>query len=65
MGLKKVLHLESCSLTDEQIMFKLAEAQRKNMREVEFSTPERIVRVKVRGVDPAGIMRGYIHPPAR
>ncbi len=59
MSVKKLFGLESFSITDEEIMRRLEDAYRKHLHEVEFSSPNRRVKVKIKDVNKAGIMRGY------
>ncbi len=57
MGVKQLLGLEACDISEEEIMRRLQEASRREFPHVEFRNGGQVVRIKVHGVDPAGIMR--------
>ena len=59
MSVKKLLGLDNFSITEEEIMHKLEDAYRRHLHEVEFSSPKRKVRIKIKEVDKAGMMKGY------
>ena len=59
MSLKRILGLEAFSLTDEEIMQRLKEAQFKQLHEIVFTSGKKEVKVKICGVEPLGITRGY------
>ena len=57
MGVKQLLGLEACDVSEEEIMRRLQEAARKQQHMVEFRNGPHRVSIKVSGVDSAGIMR--------
>lgn len=61
MALKKLLGLESMPITEEEIMQKLCEARQRKLGEIEFVTSSRKVKVKLKQVNPAGIMKEDWH----
>ena len=61
MSLKTLLGLETCVLSDEEIMRQIEEAYRKKLDEVEFSSPKRKVVVRLCQVNPAGIGKNEGH----
>jgi len=63
VGIKQLLGLEACSLTEEEIVERLQEARRQQLHEVEFLTTQKKVKVRLKQVNPAGIMRDYWHSP--
>ena len=56
MSFKTLLGLESCSLTEEEIMSKIDCAARGKVEIVEFSLPKRTVRIKINNVSRDGLM---------
>jgi hypothetical protein len=57
MALKNLLGLESFNLTDEEIIHKIKDAQKKRLSEVVFSSAKNKVTVRLTDVDSQGIMR--------
>jgi hypothetical protein len=59
MSLKILLGLESFDITEEEIMQKINDANHLQLREVEFASLNKKVKVKISSVNPAGITKGY------
>ncbi|PIZ50809.1 hypothetical protein COY27_05830 [Candidatus Woesearchaeota archaeon CG_4_10_14_0_2_um_filter_33_13] len=59
MSTKKLLGLENCPLTEAEIMQRIAEAKKNNIKVVEFIFDQHKVSVKVSQVHPEGLMRGW------
>ena len=59
MSLKKVLGLDAFSLTDSEIMAKIAEAKRNNINVIEFSNDNKKVRINIGKVASVGMMTGW------
>ena len=59
MSLKKVLGLDAFSLTDSEIMTKIAEAKRNNINIIEFSNDNKKVRINIGKVASVGMMTGW------
>ena len=59
MGVKHILGLDDCPLTDGEIMQKIAEAQRKDLKMIEFPNGGRTVQLSFKGINPKGIMKDY------
>jgi hypothetical protein len=59
MSVKKLLGLENFSITEEEIMGKLEKAHRNRTQEVEFSSSEKNVKIKLKNVARSGMMKGY------
>ena len=57
MGLKKLLGLETFKLTEREIIHRIKEAQQKRLSEIEFKSPKKNVKVKLKGLEMPGIMR--------
>ncbi|MBT4935926.1 hypothetical protein HN734_00275 [Candidatus Woesearchaeota archaeon] len=57
--MKKLLGLESFPFTEEEIVRRIRDAQRKHLKEVVFSTPNRTITISIGDINPAGMMRGY------
>jgi len=51
--------LESFPFTEEEIVRRIRDAQRKHLKEVVFSTPNRTITISIGDINPAGMMRGY------
>lgn len=56
MSLKKLLGLESFPIRDSEIMRRIHEGYRQQLEEIEFSSGERRVKVKLGDVFPGGII---------
>jgi hypothetical protein len=59
MSVKTILGLDNCPLTDWEIMQKIADAQRRDIRVIEFSNGGRAVQISFKGINPKGIMKDY------
>ena len=60
MSIKKLLHLDKASISDEEIMRKIEDAMKKHIHEVVFKKNGGTVKVKLTDVEPEGIMpRSY------
>ena len=59
MALKKLLGLESFSISDSEIIKRIRKAQSEHKREVVFTSPQKKVTIRLSDVDPAGMMREY------
>jgi len=59
MGFKTILGLDDCLLSEREIIAKIAEAQKKDIRIIEFPIGKNVVQVKLKGIDSKGIMKDY------
>ena len=59
MTLRKLLGLEESHMSDQEIIRKIHEAQRKHVHEIVFTCKERKVKLHLSDVEPKGIMNGY------
>lgn len=59
MSLKVLLGLEGCPLSEQEILFRLAEAQRRELYSIEFPVKGRYVRVTLKAINQQGIMKDY------
>jgi len=59
MSVKKLLGLETFSITEEEIISRLEDAYRKKLQEVEFSSSKKKVKIKIKNVARSGMMKGY------
>jgi hypothetical protein len=57
LGLKTLLGLESFQISESEIMRQIKEAQKKHLSEIEFTSPKKNVKIKLKGLDLPGIMR--------
>ena len=57
MSVKKLLGLESFPIKEAEIMFRIAEAQKKNLKEVIYTADRKKVRIKLNHTNPQGCMR--------
>lgn len=57
MALKNLLGLRSFPITDGEIMRKIHDARAKQIEEIEISTPEGIVKLKLGKISYEGMMR--------
>ena len=59
MSLKTLLGLESFQLTESEIARRTKEARVKRLSEIEFTSPKRKVKIKLKGLELPGIMLEY------
>ncbi len=59
MSLKKLLGLETFSLTEEEIMEKIELAYRDNRHEIEFSNRNKRIKVSMSNCVPLGIVDAH------
>ncbi|MFH1276344.1 MAG: hypothetical protein ABIH82_04500 [Candidatus Woesearchaeota archaeon] len=59
MSLKQILGLDACLLSEIEIMEKIAEAQKKDIRVIEFPIGKKTVQITLKGINPKGIMKDY------
>jgi hypothetical protein len=62
MSAKKLLGLEACPLSESEIMQKIIEAQKKDLRVIVFPSAGKNVQIRLQRVNPQGIMRQYQNP---
>lgn len=59
MTLKKLLGLEECSLSEEEIYRRIEEGQQRHLHEIEFLSPKGNVKVRLKEINLAGLTKGY------
>lgn len=59
MSIKTILGLEECQLSEREILLKIAEAQKRDIRVIEFPVGKRTIQIMMKGIDPKGIMKDY------
>tara|TARA_Y100000310_G_C20642624_1_gene794817 strand:- start:1156 stop:1353 length:198 start_codon:yes stop_codon:yes gene_type:complete len=59
MSVKKLLGLESFPIKEAEIMARIAEAKRKNLKEVVFTGNNHKVKIKLTYTNPQGCMRSW------
>ena len=57
MSVKKLLGLETFPIKEAEIMARIADARRKNLKEVIFTGDQRKVKIKITHTNPQGCMR--------
>lgn len=59
MSIKNVLGLETFPITEEEVIRKIKEAQSKNLREVEFTSGSKTVKLRLAQTQTVGMMTDW------
>jgi hypothetical protein len=59
MSLKKLLGLEQCPISEEEILEQIEESRRRRNPDIEFKTPSGSIRLHLSSVNTQGMTYGY------